>query len=574
MIGVGIVASTHTRTLASAWVCATLVAGFASTAVAENVLSVGFQAARVHTVGGPQEGIWNLWSNGEIGDYFVLSQDGEYTIQLRAYGSSAAGVWPLVGLVVDDEIVDRQTVDSDKLQTFSFVRRLEKGLHKICVMFMNDAMFHDEDRNLYFDSLGIQSPDSVPAPALGDKDRFERTRYTQLAALEDQTVSSARAEIERVRKGDFTIRVVDEHGSSLPHVQVAVTQLKHDFLFGANLLAFERYKHDRQNRIYKKRFRELFNFATTGFYWRSYEREQGKPQYAYTDKLLAWCDEYGIQVKGHPLLWGTQTGTPLWTGTLPSVEQQETRVREIVSRYAGKIPYWEVVNEPGHEPDITIDAPHRWAREADPSAKLIVNDYEVMANGYPPFFELLERALQNGVPIDGIGIQAHEPRTMRFPLHRVKATLDKYATLGKALYITEFIPTSAGEPITGSHRQGKWDQKAQAEYAEKFYTVCFAHPAVKGITWWDFCDQGAWLKGGGLLDENFNRKLVYRVLHERIHSDWTTKLSGRTDAHGQFSFRGFFGEYAVRVGRHASAQTQVIALNHDGKHHVTVVISD
>ena len=43
-----------------------------------------------------------------------------------------------------------------------------------------------------------------------------------------------------------------------------------------------------------------------------------------------------------------------------------------------------------------------------------------MADGCPQdSLKLLEEAKSaDGVPFDGIGIQAHEPRTMRFPLER------------------------------------------------------------------------------------------------------------------------------------------------------------
>jgi endo-1,4-beta-xylanase len=123
-----------------------------------------------------------------------------------------------------------------------------------------------------------------------------------------------------------------------------------------------------------------------------------------------------------------------------------------MQRYQGRIEFWEVVNEPSHLPGLKIDSPYRWAREADPKAVLVVNDYHVMADGQPAFYRLLERADQNGVPFDGIGIQAHEPRTMRFPLARVTRFLDHYGSLGKVLHITEFTPTSAGQPMTGSPR--------------------------------------------------------------------------------------------------------------------------
>ena len=44
----------------------------------------------------------------------------------------------------------------------------------------------------------------------------------------------------------------------------------------------------------------------------------------------------------------------------------------------------------------------------------------VVRGGEHTAFRLLTEAKRNGVPIDGIGIQAHELRTMRFPLGRVQ----------------------------------------------------------------------------------------------------------------------------------------------------------
>ncbi len=289
----------------------------------------------------------------------------------------------------------------------------------------------------------------------------------------------------------------------------------------------------------------MFNYATVGFYWRGYEQQRGKPNYQYTDKVVEWCGQRGIRMKGHPLLWGTESGIPTWSQGQPSPEIQRQRVEDILKRYGGKIEFWEVVNEPSHLATPKIDDPYRWARQADPRAYLIVNDYYVLADGRPGFFRLLSEAKENGVPFDGIGIQAHEPRTMRFPLDRVQETLDHYATLGKELHITEFTPTSGGQKIAGSHREGVWDEAAQADYAVKFYRVCFAQPAMRAVTWWDLSDQGSWLKGGGMLRADMSPKPVYEQLKRLIHEEWNTRLTATTDAAGRFSFRGFWGKYQL-----------------------------
>ncbi|MGZ3433896.1 MAG: endo-1,4-beta-xylanase [Isosphaeraceae bacterium] len=114
------------------------------------------------------------------------------------------------------------------------------------------------------------------------------------------------------------------------------------------------------------------------------------------------------------------------------------------------------------------------------------NDYHVLADGAPAFFRLVTQAIHDGVPFDGIGIQAHEPHTMRFPLRQVQTILDRYATLGKELRITEFTPASGGDPITESHVEGVWDEAAQADYAVKFYRVTVARTRSNGVivTWY------------------------------------------------------------------------------------------
>ena len=44
-----------------------------------------------------------------------------------------------------------------------------------------------------------------------------------------------------------------------------------------------------------------------------------------------------------------------------------------------------------------------------------------------------------------------------------------FGSLKYGFHITEFTPTSAGKPITGSHVDGVWNEKAQADYAVRFY---------------------------------------------------------------------------------------------------------
>ena len=428
-----------------------------------------------------------------------------YTVVVRAWGSPAAGIWPEMALLVDGLEVKFVAVNRGSSADDSFGVDLQEGPHELAAAFLNDARIGPEDRNLYLERITIIAPPGSPAPValVGEED--PRRRGTAGASRPRRH----RPAIDRNRKSDAVVRVVDAAGQPVAGARVAVAQTGHEFLFGCNIFGFDKSRSATENAAYKRRFADLFNYATVGFYWRWYETERGRPHYADTDKVVAWCLEHGIRMKGHPLLWGDEAGIPFWSSGQPDPSTQQERVRAIMSRYHGKISFYEVVNEPSHQPLPRIDDPYRWARLADPTAYLIVNDYHMLADGAPAFFRLLTRAVQDAVPFDGIGIQAHEPRTMRFPLDRVRTILDRYATLGKELHITEFTPTSGGKPISGSYVQGVWDEAAQADYAVKFYRVCFAHPAIRAITWWDLSDRYSWLKGGGMLRADMTPKPVY-----------------------------------------------------------------
>ena len=531
------------------WISVPVICCLAASAPA---LTIKATEAQIKTVGGESGGVWNLWSTGQLGDYVDFAGGGQYEIAVTAYGSSAGEVWPKMSLRINGAAVSSINVTSAKPEVYTFILKLteelQKGPMKVTIAFDNDAVIGKEDRNLYVAKIEITPPKGVAQPKLVPRKKALAKENAQALQAELSALKQADIDIEKIRKRDAEIRIVDAAGKPVAGAEVKIQHIRHDFLFGCNIYMFDRFGKPEENAAYKKLFRELFNAATTGFYWASYEPVKGKPKYAYTDAVVKWATKHKIRLKGHPLLWDHRAGKPKWAGgKQPPPNVQKKRVFDIMRRYSGKIEFWEVVNEPSHLPRFKIDDPYRWARQADPKAYLIVNDYHVMADGYPPFFKLLKKTSDAGVPFDGIGIQAHEPRTMRFPLGKCKEILDSYATLGKELHITEFTPTTSGAKITGSHVDGVWDESAQADYAEKFFRICFAHEKVVALTWWDLCERGAWLKGGGLLSKDLTPKKVYTTLKKLIHDQWSTQAEGKSDTAGKFAFRGFHGTYTAEV---------------------------
>jgi endo-1,4-beta-xylanase len=398
-------------------------------------------------------------------------------------------------------------------------------------------------------------------------------------------VAQARENIERIRKGDATLRLLDAQGRPLAGARVRLDQISQDFLFGALSDAVMTPKFTlAETRRFKELFAGLFNFTIAKVYWSPYEREQGRPDWPRLDAFLAWCRAGRLTVKGHPLAWTHPSGTPDWIfGRPPGMADTllQARIYNLVSGYQGSIDMWDVVNEPvntvpwsvtmrenanpegeiaaGRRYAVTkqelgdvapwVERSFRWAAEANPRGNFILNEFFIFAKPEvrQKFYTLAKTLLERGVPVRGLGIQAHEPREMWFSPQQVKEALDQLAVLKLPLHITEFTPQSSGKPIEG-WRTGPWTEAAQAEFAEQIYTQAFGHPAVASINWWGFCDRDSWLEGGGLVDQDLKPKPVYQRLLQLIRTEWMTKgVERQTDASGRANFRGFFGQYRVEV---------------------------
>ena len=251
--------------------------------------------------------------------------------------------------------------------------------------------------------------------------------------------------------------------------------------------------------------------------------------------------------------------------------------------FKGQIDIWDVVNEPVNTVpwesalkdtannndfrynvnDVSVESiaawverSFKWAHGANPDGHYILNEYFTLAipKVRERFYRLLKELRSRNTPISGIGIQGHEPREMWFSPVEVYKTFDLYQEFGLPIHITELIPQSSGKAITG-WRTGTWTEEAQAEFAKQFYTLAYGHPAVASINWWGLSDRNIWLKGGGLLDEDYNPKPVYNTLLKLIKTDWmTSNMTILSNKQGKAAFRGFYGKYQLVVKKPDGSQ--------------------
>ncbi len=316
------------------------------------------------------------------------------------------------------------------------------------------------------------------------------------------------------------------------------------FLFGCNFFGYPG-----QGEPYAEKFAALFNFATLPFYWASFEPEQGKPGFARVDTMLARLEQSGLTAKGHPLAWFHEAGCPKWLEGKPFEEwrrEQQRRITEIVARYKGRIKVYDVINEAhdwGNVPQFTseqlvemtrlaADATHA----ADPSALRVVNNCclfaEYVASGatyrgpqprplHSPL-QYLRTVAKAGIQYDAIGLQVYYPEHDMFEIARM---LDRFAALGKPLHVTELgvcsrADTDAKSMLknpTANYWHAPWNEAIQADWVEQFYTLCYGHPAVQAVTWWDFSDAGGhFWPHGGFLRPDLQPKESYLRLQQLI----------------------------------------------------------
>ncbi|MDD2762489.1 MAG: endo-1,4-beta-xylanase [Opitutaceae bacterium] len=396
----------------------------------------------------------------------------------------------------------------------------------------------------------------------------------------DTWLKSAPERIARIRQAPVELLVVDAAGRPVPNAIVRVEQRRHAFLFGCNVFALYDYTGSKEQ-TYAREFSAVFNYATLPFYWGRYEPEPGQTKEEELKRMAAWCKAYGIETKGHPLVWHELY--PPWgpADPAPTREALRARIDRIVPAFHGLVDRWDVINEAtaanvvdaktgakkfdngesrwiaeaGAAP--VVEQCLRWTREANPAAVLVYNDY----NLGPEHEALVARLVRDHAPFDVIGIQAHM-HLEEWTLEKVWETCETYAKYGKPLHFTE-VTVLSGEH--GWERPLPWPstpegEQRQAAYVAQLYTLLFSHPAVEAITWWDLAD-GNWQGApSGLVRADLSPKSAYERLRQLIKESWWTRLSLTTDADGVCRFDGFRGDYEVVVQAGMTAKTATFTL--------------
>ncbi|MGM9625906.1 MAG: endo-1,4-beta-xylanase [Eubacteriales bacterium] len=161
--------------------------------------------------------------------------------------------------------------------------------------------------------------------------------------------------IETHRKDLFAVKVTYPDGKPAAGIRVDIRQQRHAFKFGCALFLLDQFPDDVRNRLYREKFRQIFNYGVLPLYWDTLEPEQGKPRFSADappvyrrpplDTVREYCLENGIRMKGHCLAYNSFN--PKW---MPRDHRSlkmavEKRSREIAERYGNDLIDLDVINE-------------------------------------------------------------------------------------------------------------------------------------------------------------------------------------------------------------------------------------
>lgn len=258
-----------------------------------------------------------------------------------------------------------------------------------------------------------------------------------------------------------------------------------------------------------------------------------------SDAIMEFAEANGQVMRGHTLMWHNQN--PAWVMEGDFTPEQlrailKDHIETVVSRYAGRMQQWDVVNEIFDDnavlrtegniwvrelgPEIIADC-FRWAHAADPEAMLYFNDYNV--DGINPksdaYYALIQELLADGVPVHGFSTQGHLSLRYGFP-GDLAENLQRFADLGLQTAITELdVRMDVVDGVEPTEAQ----LAQQAEYYRRVTEAALAVEGFTSLTLWGVLDRYSWVPGtfpgegaATVLWDDFTRKPAYYAIQDAL----------------------------------------------------------
>ena len=279
--------------------------------------------------------------------------------------------------------------------------------------------------------------------------------------------------------------------------------------------------------------------------------------FAQADALLKYCGENQIPVRGHTLVWHSQTPDWFfkenfsddgdWVDKDTMLKRMENYIKNVMEGLATQYPdvefyAWDVVNEAWLDDgnprkagssksedsnssawvrifgdNSFIEYAFQYARKYAPkNCKLYYNDFNEYMPGkttaiYNMAMELKEKGL-----IDGIGMQSH--LDVGFPTASTyRKAIDKFASTGLDIQVTELDITTSDTSEAGLEKQAQL-------YSDIFDIYTDYADSISAVVIWGVTDDQSWraTRVPLLFDENFQAKPAYYSIVDNVEPKVTT----------------------------------------------------
>ncbi len=270
--------------------------------------------------------------------------------------------------------------------------------------------------------------------------------------------------------------------------------------------------------------------AENEFKWSVINPKEGEWHFDFPDQFVEFGQENKMYMLGHCLVWHSQVPRSLFVDDAGNqvtkevlLKKMEDHINTLVGRYKGKVQAWDVVNEAITPEDgwrktkwteiigpEFIEHAFRLAYNADPSAHLIYNDYNMDdAKKRQYVVQMIKDFKKKGVPIKGIGMQGHwhiDSPSMQDIEESIKA----FAAEGMKVHITELdidvLPYDWGRTAEIStnaeyreslnpYKDGlpkEIDDKLTKRYEDLFKLLLKYKDDVERVTFWGISDDHSW----------------------------------------------------------------------------------
>ncbi|MDP2114865.1 MAG: endo-1,4-beta-xylanase [Bacteroidota bacterium] len=367
--------------------------------------------------------------------------------------------------------------------------------------------------------------------------------------------------INQIRKGIVDMVVYDEQGQVVKDASVSIEMTRHKFGFGSAVAA----NTFLNNTTYREKVYELFNEVVfeNDLKWGSFN-----PNSTFNiRRSLDSLDKKKIEVRGHNVIWPSFKYIPSAVASLKSNptalrNEIEKRIDDVSKFASGRLNDWDVLNEPYSEKEVQAilgdEVMADWfkrVRANDRKVKLYINDYNILSAGgndvkhQDGYFNIIKYIDEKGGKIEGIGLQGHF-NTDLTPIAKVYTILERFATLGKEIKITE-------------HDINITQRAVQSDYTRDFITICFSHPSVKSFLTWGFWAGQHWLPDGAYYASDWTIRPHGEVYKDLVFNQWWTKKTDKTtDSEGKVSFEGFLGTYKYTIKSGGKERTGTFSIDH------------